>query len=51
MRSLPRLGVETMSPALAGGFFNHWTTREVLHRHFYIVNLIMFYPIRKIKVE
>ena len=34
VRSLPRLGVETMSPALAGGFLNHWITREVLHRDF-----------------
>ena len=28
MWDLPRPGIEPMSPALAGGFFNHWTTRE-----------------------
>ena len=29
MRNPPRLGVGPVSPASAGGFFNHWTTREV----------------------
>ena len=29
MWDLPRPGVEPVSPALAGGFLNHYTTREV----------------------
>jgi len=30
MWDLPRPGIETASPALAGGWLlNHWTTREV----------------------
>ena len=27
---LPGPGIEPMSPALAGRFFNHWAIREVL---------------------
>ena len=29
MRTPPRLGTGPMSPASAGGFFSHWSTREV----------------------
>ena len=32
MWDLPRLGIKPMSPALAGRFLSHWTTREVLEK-------------------
>ena len=34
MWDLPGPGLEPVSPALAGGFFNHCTTREVLDTEF-----------------
>lgn len=30
MWNFPGLGIEFVSPALAGGFLNHWSTMEVL---------------------